>query len=99
MFPMTGPNKTRGRRAAGWLTLILAALVAAGVGAAWAEDIRYFRFGIGPSNSTSYKIGEIIAGAFSNPPGSRECEKGGSCGVPGLIAVSQSTVGSVGNVE
>jgi uncharacterized protein len=97
---MAGLNRTRGRRAAGWLTLILAGLLAgAGGMAGWAQDIRYFRLGIGPSNSTSFLIGELIAGAISNPPGSRECEKGGSCGVPGLIAVAQSTAGSVGNVE
>ena len=31
----------------------------------------------------------------SNPPGSRPCERGGSCGVPGLIAVAQATQDSV----
>src|SRR5262249_42896354 len=39
-----------------------------------------------------------IAGVVSNPPGSRSCEEGGSCGVPGLIAVAQATAGSVENV-
>jgi TRAP transporter TAXI family solute receptor len=36
---------------------------------------------------------------ISNPPGSRPCDKGGSCGVPGLIAVAQSTEGSVDNIN
>jgi len=40
-----------------------------------------------------------LAAAISNPPGSRPCDRGGSCGVPGLIAVAQSTQGSVTNVE
>ena len=31
-------------------------------------------------------------------PGSRPCDRGGSCGVPGLIAVAQSTGGSVENI-
>jgi TRAP transporter TAXI family solute receptor len=95
---MAGLDKPRGHAATRWSMLILAGLLFGAVGV-WAQDIRYFRLGIGPSNSTSYLIGELIAGAISNPPGSRECEKGGSCGVPGLIAVAQSTVGSVGNVE
>lgn len=95
---MTVLDKTRGKRPAGWSAFILAALVA-GVTAASGQDIRFFRLGTGPSNGTSYPIGEMIAGAISNPPGGRECEKGGSCGVPGLIAVAQSTAGSVGNVE
>ncbi len=99
---MTGSGKTRGKSPIGWLMLILAALVA-GMAAVpaplFSQDIRFFRLGLGPSNGTAYPIGELIAGAISNPPGSRECEKGGSCGVPGLIAVAQSTAGSVGNVE
>jgi TRAP transporter TAXI family solute receptor len=40
----------------------------------------------------------LIASAISNPPGSRDCELGGSCGVPGLIAAAVSTQGSVQNV-
>src|SRR5262249_19373270 len=44
-------------------------------------------------------IGGIIANAISNPPGSRPCDKGGSCGVPGLIAIAQTTQGSVQNIE
>ena len=95
---MAGLNIPRGKRPAGWISFILAILVAS-LSLASAQDIRFFRLGTGPSNGTSYPIGEMIAGAISNPPGSRECEKGGSCGVPGMIAVAQSTAGSVGNVE
>ena len=95
---MSGSDRTRGKSPAGWSAFILAALVV-GMTAASGQDIRFFRLGTGPSNGTSYPIGELIAGAISNPPGSRECEKGGSCGVPGLIAVAQSTAGSVCNVE
>ncbi|MBM3549542.1 MAG: TAXI family TRAP transporter solute-binding subunit [Alphaproteobacteria bacterium] len=95
---MAGLDKTRGTRPTGWSLFILATLVAS-FAVASAQDIKFFRLGTGPSNGTSYPIGEMIAGAISNPPGSRECEKGGSCGVPGMIAVAQSTAGSVGNVE
>ncbi|MDJ0981122.1 MAG: TAXI family TRAP transporter solute-binding subunit [Kiloniellales bacterium] len=64
-----------------------------------AEDIRFFRIGTGSTSGTYFPIGGIIATAISSPPGSRACEVGGSCGVPGLIAVAQSTSGSVDNVD
>lgn len=81
-------------------------LVSLALGAAWslqgeavAQDAFFFRIGTGSTAGTYYPIGSIIAGAISNPPGSRACDKGGSCGVPGLIAVVQSTNGSVANVR
>ena len=64
-----------------------------------AEDVRFFRIGTGGVAGTYYPIGGLIAGIISNPPGSRPCDKGGSCGVPGLIASAQSSNGSVANVE
>lgn len=66
---------------------------------AWAQDTRFFRLGTGPVDGAYFPIGGLIANAISKPPGSRDCEKGGSCGVPGLVAVAQSTSGSVANVE
>ena len=72
-----------------------ALLLAAGVLA----QGQFFRIGTGSTGGTYFPIGAIIASAISNPPGSRECERGGSCGVPGLIAVAQSTTGSVENVK
>jgi len=63
------------------------------------DDIRFVRIGTGPTGGTYFPMGGLIANAISNPPGSRACEKGGSCGVPGLIAVAQSTGGSVENVD
>ena len=41
----------------------------------------------------------MLANAISNPPGSRPCDRGGSCGVAGLIAVAQATQGSVENLK
>ena len=64
-----------------------------------AEDLRFLRIGTGGVAGTYYPIGGLVAGIISNPPGSRPCEKGGSCGVPGLIATAQSSDGSVANVE
>lgn len=80
----------------------LAALAAFAVG--WAavsaaQDARFFRIGTGSTTGTYYPVGGIIANAVSNPPGSLPCDKGGSCGVPGLVVVVQSSNGSVENVE
>ncbi len=66
---------------------------------AHAQELTFFRIGTGSTGETHFPIGGLIANAISNPPGSRECEKGGSCGVPGLIAVAQSTLGAVANIE
>lgn len=63
-----------------------------------AQDVTFFRIGTGSTAGTYFPIGGIIANAISKPPGSRECELGGSCGVTGLIAVAQSTEGSVANI-
>jgi TRAP transporter TAXI family solute receptor len=63
------------------------------------DETRFFRIGTGPTTGNYFTIGGIIANAISNPPGSRPCDKGGSCGVPGLIAIAQTTQGSVQNIE
>lgn len=67
--------------------------------AAGAQEPQFFRIGTGGTAGTYYPIGGLIANAISNPPGSRPCEEGGSCGVPGLIATALSSNGSVANVN
>lgn len=84
-------NAWKGAAAA--LALGLAAATAA------AQDIRFFQIGTGPTGETRFAFGGMIANAISNPPGSRECEKGGSCGVPGLVAVAKSTGGAIANID
>jgi len=64
-----------------------------------AEDMRFFRIGTGPTGASYFPVGGLLASIISNPPGSRSCEVGGSCGVPGLIAVAQTSQGSVENVR
>ncbi|MDP6604266.1 MAG: TAXI family TRAP transporter solute-binding subunit [Rhodospirillales bacterium] len=64
-----------------------------------AQDTKFFRIGTGGVGGTYYPIGGIIANAISNPPGSSPCDKGGSCGVPGLLAIAQSSHGSVDNID
>jgi TRAP transporter TAXI family solute receptor len=50
-------------------------------------------------SGTYFPIGGLIANIISNPPGARPCEEGGSCGVPGLVAIAQTSQGSVDNIE
>jgi uncharacterized protein len=64
-----------------------------------ADDLRFFRIGTGGVSGTYYPIGGMIAHAISNPPGSRPCESGGSCGPEGLVVIAQSANGSVANVN
>lgn len=84
------------RRRLRWLSIAAAILVAAPLAA---QDVKFLRIGTGSTGGTYFPVGGLIANAVSNPPGSRSCEDGGSCGVPGLIAVTQSTQGSVENVN
>jgi TRAP transporter TAXI family solute receptor len=63
------------------------------------NDIRFFTIGTAASSSTYFLTGALLGNIISNPPGSRPCDRGGSCGVPGLIAVAQSTQGSVENMR
>ncbi|WP_419905420.1 TAXI family TRAP transporter solute-binding subunit [Kiloniella sp.] len=68
-------------------------------GAASAQEMKFFRIGTGGAGGTYFPIGGIIANAISNPPGSRACDAGGNCGVPGLVAMAQSTNASAHNVN
>jgi hypothetical protein len=80
--------------------LIALLLLAGPTGAALAaENTIFVRIGTGGTGGTYFPIGGLIANAISNPPGSRDCELGGSCGVPGLIAAAVSTQGSVENLR
>ena len=78
---------------------LLAGAFALAVLPARGEDITFFRIVTGGTVGTYFPIGGLIANALSNPPGSRPCEEGGSCGVPGLVATSVASNGSVANVS
>jgi TRAP transporter TAXI family solute receptor len=71
----------------------------AGSSRALAQDITFFRIGTGGTAGTYFPIGGLIANAISNPPGSRTCADGGSCGVPGVVATAVASNGSVANVN
>lgn len=79
--------------------VLSAAILAISAAGASAQDIQFFSIGTGGTGATYYPLGGTIANAISNPPGSRPCEEGGSCGVPGLIAMAQSSRGSLDNIS
>ena len=83
-------------------------LIAAGVaitagaltlGGSLAQDMKFFRIATGGTAGTYFPIGGLLANTISNPPGSRACDEGGSCGVPGLVATAIASNGSVANVN
>ena len=80
------------------LGLATAIVVTVG-GFAGAQEMSFFRIGTGGTAGTYYPIGGLLANAISAPPGSRACEDGGACGVPGLVASALASNGSVANVN
>ena len=80
-------------------SLMILFLIIAFSGKSFAQELKFFTIGTGGTAYTYYPVGGMIANAISKPPGSRECGKGGSCGVPNLIASAVSSRGSVDNVN
>lgn len=76
--------------------LALAWTGAAGSPAA-AQELALFRIGTGGIGGTYYPVAGLVAQVISNPTGI--CGGGAPCGVPGLVAVAQSSSGSVANVD
>lgn len=102
MSPASKPTAKAPRKRRRLAALLLPCLVVGAAviaGQVVAQDIRFFRIGTASTAGTYFPVGGLIASAISSPPGSRDCERGGSCGVPGLVAVAQSTSGSVDNVR
>src|SRR5438105_15730262 len=64
-----------------------------------AQEGQFFRIGAAATSGTFFEIGGVIASAISKPAGSPPCERGGNCGVPSLVAVTQATQGSVENLR
>jgi uncharacterized protein len=79
----------------------VAVLAVAGIAAGTlaAQEMKFFRIGTGGTAGTYFPIGGLLANAISNPPGSRSCEEGGSCGVSGLVATALASNGSVANIN
>lgn len=79
--------------------LAAAALIACGATVVGAQEMSFFRIATGGTAGTYFPIGGLLANAISNPPGSRPCEEGGSCGAPGLVATALASNGSVANIN
>ena len=81
------------------LAMIAVAVMVALGSVAQAQEMKFFRIGTGGAGGTYFPIGGLIANAISSPPGARSCAKGGTCGVPGLVAIAVSTNASVFNMN
>jgi TRAP transporter TAXI family solute receptor len=96
-----------GRHGPSWI--VRAALIAAVVALLAAAPLRaqtvapgetkFFRIGSGVVDSPSFAVAGIVAAGLSSPPGARPCERGGSCGVPGMIALAQAIGSSAEAIE
>jgi len=96
---IVGVRPCNRRRFLSYPLAALAASLMPGGSIARADEPRFFRIGTAGTAGTYFQIGGILASAISSPPGSPNCQRGGNCGVPGLIAVAQATQGSVENVD
>src|SRR5680860_1240162 len=81
------------------LSAVLYATAAVGGMAAKSQDMKCFRIASGSAGGTYFPMAGLLAEVISNPPGARTCEKGGNCGMEGLVAIAQSANGSVSNVN
>ncbi|MEO1190742.1 MAG: TAXI family TRAP transporter solute-binding subunit [Pseudomonadota bacterium] len=64
-----------------------------------AIERRYFRIASGTTGGVYYPLARLIAAAISNPAGVANCQVGALCGIPGLIAVAQTSTGSLDNLQ
>jgi TRAP transporter TAXI family solute receptor len=85
--------------AAGAVTVAAYLLPGTGLDRALAQDIAYFRIGAGAPGSTLYDLAGQIASAISNPPGSRQCDNDGPCGVEGVIGLAQTATDPVSALQ
>ncbi len=88
-----------GALAAGGLALVVAFSAGSAIEPVVAQDVVYFRIGAGTAGATYYGLASQIAGIVSNPPGSRECDGEGACGVEGLLGLAQTTANPVDSIE
>lgn len=82
-----------GAVAAGSLALVVYFTPGSAIDTVAAQDVVYFRIGAGAPGSTHYGLAGKIASIISNPPGSRECDGEGACGIEGLLGLAQTTLG------
>jgi uncharacterized protein len=88
-----------GALAASMFLLAVYLLSGSAIDRVFAQEIAYFRIGAGAPGSTLYDLAGQVAGAISNPPGSRQCDNDGPCGVEGLIGLAQTTADPVDGLQ
>ena len=74
--------------------LAVAVMIAAPAGNAQNDPPQMFRIAAPSAEGNGFVLAGQVASGLTNPPGGRSCEKGGSCGVPGMIAVVQTVAGA-----
>lgn len=91
MTARTG-NRTTGRRTFGAGTAIAVLLTAVSAPAASPPPVQTVQLSIGGGSvdSAAYRWSSALAEVLSRPPGLPECDPGGPCGVPGVIAGAQT---------
>ena len=57
-----------------------------------------FQILTGSTSGTYFRVGELLAGLLSHPPGISRCETADLCGPAGLIVSTRATQGSIANV-
>lgn len=87
------------RRVLGAFGGLVLAAPALRIPSAVAQEARFFRIASGPTESSLFQAGTLIGQLVSAPPGARDCARGGGCGVPGMIVVTQTTAGSLANLD
>ncbi len=85
----------------GWRGLVCASLLLVALlgAAAPMPEARFFRIGTAATGGSYFEVGGLVASAISRPADGPPCDRGGSCGVPGLVAVAQATPGSIENLR
>jgi uncharacterized protein len=81
-----------------WPIWCLVAGLLAVTGPSRAQEPMFFRIASAAAGGIYFPVATLLGQAISSPPGSRPCDRGGACGVPGLIANVQSSEGSIANV-
>ncbi len=62
-------------------------------------DAAFFQISTASPGGTYFPIGRTLGSMISHPSGAEPCQVGGRCGVPGLIATTKASPGSIANVR
>ncbi len=62
-------------------------------------EAAFFQISTASPGGTYFPIGRTLGSIISHPSGAEACQVGGRCGVPGLIATTKASAGSIANVR